>query len=210
MSQKNSAPNAPASLLQRPQETITVAFDVDGVISAVAPYDALRPEKDAEPEWRYLVTQQTSPGGMPASLVAEPVVQLLHDLIGAGHVDVRFHSSWWLEAADALCPALGLPRIEVLGTEEEFSGEARHMNDPVTGSPKWWKLAVVERWLADRVNEHGLLVWVEDEIEHGIESGEIGDELMSHSRLIMIATDTFSGLTSREVAVIRAITRVRG
>ena len=188
--------------LLRASSRVIVALDIDGAVIPVAATDALRPEgtADTEHSWQYLRFPELHFG----SIVAAPVKELLHDLDRAAHVDRRWHSSWWTESWD-VDRALGLPRATMLGTEAEY------LRDEVPPAPSGhgpmdWKTAAVLRTLAT-LGPHDRLVWVEDEIDYFVEKDGTAD-LLADPRLVVVRTDTSTGIDSRGLAVIRAAARV--
>lgn len=200
---------------------ITVALDVDGVVSPVVdPEDPLHHERQTG--WSFTSLE----GVMLGSVVGDPVIQTLFDLGCAGVVErggsdgrdtaaasgieVLWHTSWWREAPESLAPALGLSALsggieKMFATEDEYLGKSH-----ATWSSNWWKLAVVERWLREHpitpAGEHDLLIWVDDEIDKAVRSGEIPPQLLGDPRLVTISPALHVGLNADELALLRSLT----
>jgi len=201
---------------------VTVAIDVDGVLCPfVDPLDALRHER--ETGWKYSHLPRVKDG----VTVADPLVQTLSELVvagaeGQGGNEVRdqvprrvfWHSSWWLSAAELLAPALGLSGMSG-GVERMFATEAELLGKPSSiTSARWWKLAAIERWLHEHsitsAGEHELLIWIDDDINDAIASGEISTELQNDPRLVMISPGIHIGINPEELALLRGLTGLAG
>jgi hypothetical protein len=203
--------------------TITVALDVDGVICPVLdPRDSLRHER--ETGWSFTAL----PAVMFGSVVAKPIVQTLFDLgvASAGSeggsegavarsssagIEVLWHTSWWVDAPESLAPALGLTHLsgseeKLFATKDEFLGKAP------TSSSTWWKLAAVQRWLDEHPisasDHHDLLIWIDDDINDAVRSGEISTQLQRDPRLAMISPSIHIGINPAELALLRQLTNL--
>lgn len=184
---------------------VTVAIDVDGVVSPfVDPLDPQRHERVTGWSFRSLPRRV-----MSRALVAEPIIQTLCELTGGEKgrrdgVTVRWHTSWHLEASEVLAPALGLLGMTG-GTEQLFATEEvwRATTD------RWWKLEAVKHWLHEHPvaadGSHELLVWIDDDINDALASGEIGDDLVGDPRLVMISPGIHTGINPAELAQLRSL-----
>ncbi|PDQ34570.1 MAG: hypothetical protein B5766_10280 [Candidatus Lumbricidophila eiseniae] len=195
-----SCVHSPA-LFTKPSRVI-VALDIDGSVSPLEMPNNRHPLKELEPDWGYRWMRWLPQSLGYGSLIAEPVVRLLQDLQAAPHVDVRWHTGWWTQAW-ALNSRLRLPRWPMLATEGEFlrgqnSTDIRQLD---------WKNAAIVRTL-DNLGSHEQLIWVEDEIEYFAQRDHITDLLDHYPQLIAIQPEAQVGISSRELAVIRAAARL--
>lgn len=196
---------------------VTVAIDIDGVLAPLVDWERDPKLHEIATGWPFRSLQEV----MLRTVVAEPVVQTLLELDAPGacsaadapSVRVLWHSSWWLQAAEELAPALGLAHLTggletMFATEDEYLGRS-------TGAwadDSWWKLRAVQRWLRDHPvdadGSHELLIWIDDDIAYSLEKGEISEGLTSDPRLVMVSPNTRTGIEPGELALLRALTRL--
>ncbi|ROR76105.1 hypothetical protein SAMN06295974_3747 [Plantibacter flavus] len=191
---------------------VTVALDVDGVLCPmVDPDDPHLHER--ETGWEY-----SSPAGLPSCVIATPVVQTLLELGGEGvghasrgrrakassNVEVLWHSSWRLEASQGLAPALGAGHLTG-GADRMFATVHEYRDRGAT----WWKLVAIERWLqknpATQAGPNPLLIWIDDDINAAVRSGEIAPELLRDPRVALISPATNIGINAVELALLRSL-----
>lgn len=165
--------------------SVTIALDVDGVVSPVTPVSNNRPamsEHDLGCSYTYL------PDIMTGALVSDDVVATLQRLHQKPEVTITWHTSWWDSASEDLAPALNLPSFSMFATDEEYADS----------SGKWWKLAAVERWLRQaRPNE--TLIWIDDDIAEAKSLRDIPDWVLSDPRLITVSPSIRRGLTTGDL-----------
>lgn len=190
---------------------LTVALDVDGVVCPVMHPDDLQ-KVEARTGWGHAVL----PHPVDRFVIADPVWRTLVELdaacavSGAGAVEgtelsVLWHTSWWREAEEVLAPALGLASLSknaMFATDEEHDGGHSSLGH-------WWKLVAVKRWLDEHRGTDDLLIWVDDDIDHAVKSGEIDEALISDPHLALISPTTYRGLNAAELARLRALTGLR-
>ena len=137
---------------------LTVAFDVDGVISPL-PFD----ERESE---SYIDIPRAF-----NSRVTVEVAELLRRLSDSPQVELLWHTSW-RENAIVFAEKLEFEPPQQFATEEEFR------------SPEgWWKELAVRRWLADGDNAHRRLLWVDDDLFDSVAAGDVAHSLLEDERL---------------------------
>lgn len=137
---------------------LTVAFDVDGVISPL-PFD----ERESE---SYIDIPRAF-----NSRVTVEVAELLRRLSDSPQVELLWHTSW-RENAIVFAEKLEFEPPQQFATEEEFR------------SPEgWWKELAVRRWLADGDNAHRRLLWVDDDLFDSVALGDVAHSLLEDERL---------------------------
>lgn len=188
--------------------SVTVALDVDGVVCPVVhPDDVAKVE--ARTGWAY----PALPHPVDRLVTAEPVRRTLVELEAASRgersgseegpvLSLKWHTSWWRDAEALLAPALGLTS---LAQNAMFATDAEH-DDGYSSLGHWWKLTAVHRWLDEHQDGDDLLVWVDDDIDYAIRSGEISAALVNHPRLAMISPATHRGINHLELARLRELT----
>lgn len=133
---------------------------------------------------------------MFGTFVAEPVIQLLHELDANPDVQILWHSSWRLYAADELAPFIGVgQQWPQFATEAEYNGR-------YSG---WWKQRAVSRWLRTHASDPSAhLLWIDDDIK---DADDVLETLGAHPQLTMISPQLRLGLTPEHVEQIRELVR---
>lgn len=160
---------------------LTIALDVDGTLSPVTGMGTGEPANKFD-NWTYKVLSGRNFG----AAVANDVVALLKTLARDG-ATIKWHTSWGDAAPNYLGPELDLPPFEL------FS--------PVVGSStaRWWKMEAVEEWIAATEGTDQRLVWIDDDIDDAVFSGEIPSELLQHPRVSMISPNVYWGLSPSDL-----------
>lgn len=163
-------------------KNLTIALDVDGVLSPVAPVGSGQPE-NAFDGWVYRELSSRNFG----AVVGEDVIALFQTLVADG-ASIKWHTSWREAASTHLAPELGLPAFEQFVDADSYRL-----------TEGWWKLKAVEKWLADTEGTPERLLWLDDDILDSIASGEISSELLQHPRLSMISPQVYWGLSPSDL-----------
>lgn len=159
--------------LNTPQ--VTIACDIDGVLAPVT--------LDAGKECIWL--PKVNYGTHVLTRVVSALKYWHH--LGAR---VMWHSTWRPPYTDELAEMLNLPSFEVFASDEEFLRP--------TPPERWWKLAAVERWLRESTSEDRL-IWIDDDIDYGISTGEITPSILEDPRLTILSPDTEIGLSQEQI-----------
>lgn len=131
-------------LVLRPGRSIPWFLDVDGVLNLEAGAGGL----DDWPAYRS-ETVGTTRGEQVTITWAPALVDCLNLLTSLGHVDVRWLTSWGIDAPVVLAPALGLH----VGRHVLHPG-------PDDGDSRWWKLLAVR----SSTPAEPFFVWTDDHL----------------------------------------------
>lgn len=163
-------------------EDLTIALDVDGVVSPVTPAGSGTPENVFD-GWNYRMLSSRNFG----AAVSEEVIALLKTLMSDG-AKIKWHTSWREAAVTHLSPELEVPIFEQFA-----ESDAPHS----TGG--WWKLEAVQQWLKDTEGTVERLIWIDDGIVDSVASGQIPSNVLHHPRLSMISPQTYWGLSPADL-----------
>lgn len=181
-------------------------LDVDGVLNALADGGE---HEDAWPEWRR--GRAHADGTSWPILWAPAVVDRLRSWHEVGLVEIQWLTTWGHDANDELRRLLGLPRLEVAGTYNEFdldgatadvdadahAAVAPSAPDPLSGY--WWKYDVVRRVLDQ--NPGRPVIWVDDELHH--EPGAFRRWAEEHPDVLPVGPEPMRGLVRGDLDLIQ-------
>lgn len=130
-----------------------LCLDVDGVVNSL---DELRPD-----DHRQVEKVKNTQGEFTVRFDPR-VVDGLNALTRAGLVELRWVTTWGVDARDALAPAIGLDPGSQVSPDPHDPRLARHPYDPAA---VWWKLHLVLASVADDPTRP--VVWVDDDLDDG-------------------------------------------
>jgi len=161
-------------------------LDVDGVVNAIAGKGD--PNVWPRATWRQSVVEDVQ------VLWSEVVADYLRSVHQRGLAEIRWHTTWQLNAPEQLAPAVGLPEWPIAESPEwlRLSGDGR----------RWWKTPA-----ADRVvhAEGRRLIWTDDDIASEMRwpGSEIHDALLGGD-VLTVSPPSAVGLTRRNLRAIDA------
>ncbi len=129
-------------------------------------------------------------------------------------VTILWHTSHGADAPRLIAPALGCDRLmspaSVFPSARTDLAGSRPTSGISSTSPQsgWWKLDAVRAWLDSHPLDNDLvdrLIWIDDDIEYAMRTGEIDEELLSDPRLIMISPDHRIGISPLELSTLRSL-----
>ena len=169
-------------------------LDVDGVINAVA----RRPDTDVWPPQAWSARRVTALDGRTwPILTAQPVLDFLCAVHGAGRAEIRWHTTWQRSAVARLGPALDLPEWPV-AEAPEFTRFEDSGYDAGTSLDQWWKSGAAERVLGQ---EGRRLVWTDDDLAAGRSLPAV-QRVLAHDSVCLLSPRPDAGLSPADLAVI--------
>lgn len=166
-------------------ENLTIALDVDGVLSPITEAGSGTPE-NAFPDFEYRILSSKNFG----AAVAEEVIATIQTLINDG-VNVQWHTSWREMANECLAPELGFAPLDSFTDDETFRNKQG-----------WWKLEAVKKWIADTEGTSKRLLWIDDDIADAVYSGEVTPDVLHHPRVSIVSPRAYWGLSPHDLEVI--------
>jgi hypothetical protein len=179
-------------VLERPQPQVKMSsspelpvwlLDIDGVLNAVATYEARRYLAWPESEW---IQFEADSGSARWKInAATPVANFIRRVHESGLAEIRWHTTWQQHAL-GVGSQLGLPEFPVHDAPEYDSGFWRRMR----GSDSWWKLPGARRvvQLEDRP-----LIWTDDDITYEMNRQQ-RNWLRNEGTVLLISPDSHVGL----------------
>lgn len=163
---------------------LTVALDVDGVLSPITPVGFGEP-KNAFEGWEYRILSERNFG----AAVGEPVVKTLRDLVENG-VTIKWHTTWGT-MADSLSEELDLPQFE------QFSQR--------TADAGWWKLTAIEKWVVATEGTDERLLWLDDDIQDAVITAGVSRDVLHNPRVSILSPNVYWGLSPRDLEKIEGV-----
>ena len=159
-------------------------LDVDGVINAIAGHRTKAQARFPEGEWK-MVTLYPQGFSRGLKIIYDlRVVEFINEMHHSGKVEIKWLTTWVDQANSILAPALGLPTLEVVGSQ----------NDMIPSMP-WWKLALAQREAAERD-----VIWTDDDMPF---SSSAQQWVKSLDNMLAIAPADSRGLTHDHLDLIR-------
>lgn len=159
-----------------------IALDVDGVVSPISGHSHF-----PEPALLFWDVEDFCQAQSPGSFglySAKPVLEFLREIHEEGRANIKWHTSWRENAPKILGPDLNLPDWPVF----EDNGAWKN-------SSGWWKLDPISAL----VKSGEKVIWVDDDINDAVVSGEISTSLIESPGLHIISPDVHVGLTKADL-----------
>ena len=174
-------------------------LDIDGVVSAIVRKASHTVPTHVWPRHQWIDTEAYSIERECSYRIvaAAPVVDFLKAVHDLGLAEIRWHTTWQ-ESATHVAQAIGLPEFPV-HPAPEYTPDAWESGYGDSDNGVWWKVPAVFRAAID---EQRSIVWTDDNIPDHTTLGQ-RQSLASKTPTLMVAPDTYTGLTRKHLRQIR-------